>query len=187
MHWQPTPDGGGYWALTRHADVAEVSRDPERFSSARGFVVIEPLSEAQLAMMRFTLLGMDPPEHLRFRRLLQGSFTPQLVAALEPRVREIARAIFARAAGQREVEFVEDVAGDAAEQVFGEMLGVPAADRARVRALGRAAHRLAGRRAEPRRRRGRTRGVDRDGACTRSRSRSERRGEERQRPHDASP
>ena len=133
VHWQPTPDGGGYWALTKHADVAEVSRDPERFSSAAGFVVIEPLSEAQLAMMRFTLLGMDPPEHLRFRRLLQGSFTPRLVAALEPRVREIARAIFARAGARREVEFVEDVAAELPSQVFGEMLGVPPADRARVR------------------------------------------------------
>ena len=72
VHWQPTPDGGGYWALTKHADVAEVSRDPELFSSAAGFVVIEPLSEAQLAMMRFTLLGMDPPEHLRFRQAPAG-------------------------------------------------------------------------------------------------------------------
>ena len=76
-------------------------------------------------MMRFTLLGMDPPEHLRFRRLLQGSFTPKLVAALEPRVREIARGIFARAAARREVEFVEDVAAELPSEVFGEMLGVP--------------------------------------------------------------
>jgi cytochrome P450 len=134
IHWQSTPDGGGYWALTRHADVVEVSRDPERFSSARGFVVIEELSEAQLAMMRFTLLGMDPPEHLRFRRLLQGSFTPKLVTALEPRVRQIARAIFARAASKREVELVEEVAAELPSQVFGEMLGVPADDRAKVRA-----------------------------------------------------
>jgi cytochrome P450/pimeloyl-ACP methyl ester carboxylesterase len=133
IHWQPTPDGGGYWALTRHADVVEVSRDPERFSSARGFVVIEELSDAQLAMMRFTLLGMDPPEHLRFRRLLQGSFTPKLVAALEPRVREIARAILARAVAKREVELVDEVAAELPSEVFGEMLGVPAEDRAKVR------------------------------------------------------
>jgi len=133
VHWQPTPDGGGYWALTRHADVAEVSRDPERFSSARGFVVIEELSEAQLAMMRFTLLGMDPPEHLRFRRLLQGSFTPRLVAGLEPRVREIARGILARAGAKRELELVEEVAAELPSQVFGEMLGVPAEERAKVR------------------------------------------------------
>jgi cholest-4-en-3-one 26-monooxygenase len=133
IHWQPTPGGGGYWALTRHADVVEVSRDPERFSSARGFVVIEELSEAQLAMMRFTLLGMDPPEHLRFRRLLQGSFTPKLVAALEPRVRAIARAILARAAAKREVELVEEVAAELPSEVFGEMLGVPAEDRAKLR------------------------------------------------------
>lgn len=39
VHWQETPGGGGYWALTKHADVVEVSRNPELFSSARGFVV----------------------------------------------------------------------------------------------------------------------------------------------------
>jgi cytochrome P450 len=84
-------------------------------------------------MMRFTLLGMDPPEHLRFRRLLQGSFTPKLVTALEPRVRETARRILTRAAARREVEFVEAVAGALPSEVFGELLGVPAEDRDKVR------------------------------------------------------
>ena len=134
VSWQRTPDGGGFWAITRHADVVEVSRDPERFSSSRGFVVIEELAESQLAMMRFTLLGMDPPEHARLRRTILGSFTPRVVAALEPRVREITRAIVTRAAARGDVEFVEDVAGDLPMQVIGELLGVPEAERARVRA-----------------------------------------------------
>ena len=134
VHWQPTPDGDGYWAVTKHADVAAVSRDPETYSSARGFVVIEPLSEAQLAMMRFTLLGMDPPEHARLRRLFQSAFTPRMVAALEPRVREISRGIMARGAERGAVEFVEDMAGELPMQVIGELLGVPEADRARLRA-----------------------------------------------------
>jgi len=134
IHWQATPDGDGYWAVTKHADVAEVSRNPELFSSARGFVVIEPLSEAQLAMMRFTLLGMDPPEHARLRRTLLAAFTPRMVAALEPRVREIARGIMARGAAKGVVEFVEDMAGELPMQVIGELLGVPEAERARLRA-----------------------------------------------------
>src|SRR5512134_2703899 len=110
LHWQPTPDGDGYWAVLSHAEVAQVSRQPELYSSARGFVVIEPLTEEQLAMMRFSLLGMDPPEHAKYRRMLVHSFTPRIVAALEPRIRAIARAGLARAAAQRDVEFVEDVA-----------------------------------------------------------------------------
>ncbi|HTO71785.1 MAG TPA: cytochrome P450 [Myxococcota bacterium] len=134
VHWQPTPDGDGYWAVTKHADVVEVSRDPETYSSAKGFVVIEPLSEAQLGMMRFTLLGMDPPEHGRYRRMLLGSFTPRMVAALEPRVREISRGIMASAAKRGEVEFGEDMAGELPMQVIGELLGVPEADRAKLRA-----------------------------------------------------
>jgi cytochrome P450/pimeloyl-ACP methyl ester carboxylesterase len=134
VYWQATPDGDGYWAVTKHADVAEVSRDPERYSSARGFVVIEPLSEAQLAMMRFTLLGMDPPEHARLRRTLLAAFTPRMVAALEPRVREIARGIMARGAARAQVEFVEDMAAELPMQVIGELLGVPEAERPRLRA-----------------------------------------------------
>jgi cytochrome P450 len=134
VYWQPTPDGDGYWAITRHADVVEISRDPETWSSARGFVVIEPLSEAQLAMMRFTLLGMDPPEHARYRRMLLGAFTPRMVAALEPRIREISRGIMARAAGRRELDFAEELAGELPMQVIGELLGVPEPERARLRA-----------------------------------------------------
>ena len=134
VYWQPTPDGDGYWAITKHADVAEISRDAQTWSSARGFVVIEPLSEAQLAMMRFTLLGMDPPEHARYRRMLLGAFTPRMVAALEPRIREISRGIAARAARGREVDFAEELAGELPMQVIGELLGVPEPERAQLRA-----------------------------------------------------
>jgi cytochrome P450 len=134
VHWQATPDGDGYWAVLRHADVVEVSRHPETYSSARGFVVIEPLTEAQLAMMRFSLLGMDPPEHAKYRKLLLHSFTPRMVASLEPRVRAIAREIMRRGAERRHVEFVEEMAGELPVQVIGELLGVPVEDRPKLRA-----------------------------------------------------
>jgi cytochrome P450 len=132
--WQPTPDGDGYWAVLSHAEVSAVSRQPEVYSSSRGFVVIEPLTEAQLGMMRFTLLGMDPPEHAKYRRLLLHSFTPRIVAALEPRVRAIARDVMAGGAARRDVEFVEDMAGELPVQVIGELLGVPAEERPQLRA-----------------------------------------------------
>jgi cytochrome P450 len=134
LHWQPTPDGDGYWMALRHADVVAASRDPGTWSSAQGFVVLEPLTGEQLAMMRMSLLGMDPPEHAKYRRLLLASFTPRMIAALEPRVRELTRSILARAAERGDVEFVEEVAGELPVQVIGELLGVPAADRAKLRA-----------------------------------------------------
>ena len=104
VYWQTTPDGGGYWALLKHADVVWASRQPERLSSARGFVVLEPLDDAQLAMMRFTLLGMDPPEHGRLRRLLLDSFTPRIVTGLEPRIRTLTRDILRRAVERRDID-----------------------------------------------------------------------------------
>ncbi len=76
--------------MLRHADVASVSRQPDLYLSARGFVVIEPLAESQLAMLRFTLRGMDPPEHTKYRR--RHSLTPRSVAALTPSLQPAARA-----------------------------------------------------------------------------------------------
>jgi cytochrome P450 len=41
VHWQDMPDGTGYWAILRHADLVHVARHPELFSSWRGGVVLE--------------------------------------------------------------------------------------------------------------------------------------------------
>lgn len=97
-------------------------------------MVIESLSESQRAMMRFSLRGMDPPDHARYRRMLLHSFTPRIVASLEPRVRAITREVIERGAAQRDVEFVEDMAAEIPVQVIGELLGVPLADRPQLRA-----------------------------------------------------
>jgi cytochrome P450 len=92
LHWY---EGGPFWCATRHAEVSEISRRPRSFSSAHGTQLFEvPLRLAgQVLGMEGapSIIRMDPPEHNRHRKLVISAFTPRMVAALEPRVRELAR------------------------------------------------------------------------------------------------
>ena len=82
------------YLVTRHEDVKEVLSDHERFSNARppGFVVpgAPTVSDEELTSSRAgNLLGLDPPEHQRLRRMLTPEFTIRRMKRLEPRIVEI--------------------------------------------------------------------------------------------------
>jgi cholest-4-en-3-one 26-monooxygenase len=72
---------------------------------------------------------MDPPQHVKFRRMVQRAFTPRAVEAMRGHVRDIARGIVDQIAEKGECEFVQDVAAELPLQVICEMMGVPHADR----------------------------------------------------------
>ncbi len=133
VHWQEMPDGTGYWAVLRHADVVHVARHPVRFSAATGGVMLEDLDPDQLAMMREMLLAMDPPRHADYRRSLSPHFTARVMAGIEPRVRTVCRSIMVRtaeqSADQGEFDFVHDVCAPLPAQVIGELVGIPDEDR----------------------------------------------------------
>jgi cytochrome P450 len=123
-------DGGGCWAVLKHADLTHVARTPEVFSASAGGVVIEDLDDEQLAMMRMMLLAMDPPGHLRYRRPLAPTFTARAIANLEDGIRDVCRRIMGRVEG--EVDFVHDVCAALPSQVIGELMGLPAEDLPRI-------------------------------------------------------
>jgi cytochrome P450 len=127
VHWHPHPDGGGYWVVSKHADVVRVSREHETFSAQRGFVMVDDLEPDILAMAQGQLLGMDPPAHGPIRRAVITRFTTKMLAELEPAVRSIAREIMAGARNIGEVNFVESLAGDLPTAVIGSMLEIPPA------------------------------------------------------------
>src|SRR5262245_44266199 len=100
LGWQAGP---GFWLVLRHADVLKVMSQPQLFSSALGATQIrDPATPEALRYVRRMMLNMDPPEHSRLRRLLTKSFTPRAVAQLEDRIRDHARSIVARVAGDKE-------------------------------------------------------------------------------------
>lgn len=128
-------DDEDFWALSRHADVAAAFRDFRRFSNANG-IMLEPSVWGPQARHHASLLAMDPPEHTRLRGFVSTAFTARRVAALEPRVRDIARGHLDRAlAGGDRFDLVGDYAAPLPMDVVSELVGVPAADRAELRRL----------------------------------------------------
>src|SRR5262245_25739699 len=130
---------GGFWALVRHEDVCAVNRDARRFSSERRGVMMfdqtslkGPDPGAQTARM---MIEIDPPRHTRYRRLVNRGFTPRMVGALEPRMREIARAAVEDAVGQGALDFAARLANRLPVQMICELMGVPPADSRHVEEL----------------------------------------------------
>jgi cholest-4-en-3-one 26-monooxygenase len=132
VHLQKEAKGRGYWAFTRYEDIVAASKDPLRFSSARGGTNVEDFSEEDLSLIRLIMLNMDPPQHAKFRRLVNYGFTPLVISFLEPRIRAVTTQILDRIAHRGEVDFVPAVAAELPLQVIAELLGIPMEDRVKV-------------------------------------------------------
>src|SRR3954447_22824850 len=78
----PLPAGPGFWALTRHADVAEASRSPDDFCSGRGATHIPDFPPA-FAEFFGSIIEMDDPRHQRLRRIVSRAFTPRMIKKFE--------------------------------------------------------------------------------------------------------
>src|SRR5579875_3880260 len=115
-HPQEGAPGGGFWAVTRHADIQEVSRQPEVFSSREHGALLhtgeQGETEESLETMRMILFNMDPPAHTQQRRIVQRAFTPRTIRGLEPRLRQLAEDIAGRALAKGEGDFVRDIAAE---------------------------------------------------------------------------
>ncbi|MEX0749773.1 MAG: cytochrome P450 [Dehalococcoidia bacterium] len=125
VFWQTEPNGPGYWALTKYEDVVTVSNDNLLFSSYMGGTNLEDASPDGLALVRTMMVNMDPPQHTKYRRLVSTGFTPKMIAALEPHVREITRQIVDDVGGRGACDFVTDIAARLPLHVIAEMMGVP--------------------------------------------------------------
>ena len=128
----PEPAGPGYWALMKYEDIVAVSSDNTLFSSWAGGTNIPDMPEDAMAVIRTILINMDPPQHTKYRRLVSTGFTPKMIAALEPHVREITKKIIDRVAKRGTCDFVTEIAAELPLAVIAEMLGVPEADHAKM-------------------------------------------------------
>jgi methyl-branched lipid omega-hydroxylase len=132
VRWNPTADGGGFWSVTKAADIATISRDPGTFSSAREGFMINPDVPLPLEVMKIIMLGMDPPEHTKYRQIVQMAFTPRRINALEQAIRERVIRLLDAAFERGEFDFVTDVAVEIPLQTIAEMLGVLQDDRMKL-------------------------------------------------------
>jgi cytochrome P450 len=122
-----------FWALSRHADVQAALRDPVRYSNRHG-ISLEPELWGPHAPKTSFFLAMDPPDHGVYRGLVSSAFTPRRIAALEVRVRELARDRLEPLRDQPQFDFAADYAAALPNDVLCEMLGLPSYDWDQVRA-----------------------------------------------------
>jgi erythromycin 12 hydroxylase len=115
-------DRYGIWHVFRHADVEAILRDPATFSSDTSRLV-----PAAAPMRRGMLTQIDPPEHRALRRLVSATFTPRMVAGLEPRIRALTVELLDDA-GKR-FDLVDALAFPLPVIVIAELLGLPPEDR----------------------------------------------------------
>ena len=124
----------GFWALSRHEDVAAGFRDSTRLSSANG-VSLDPAAYGPHAHKTMSFLALDDPRHQRMRALVSKGFTPRRVRDLEPRIEALTRHHLDPALRRGEFDFVADFAGKLPMDVISELMGVPESDRDRLRHL----------------------------------------------------
>jgi pimeloyl-[acyl-carrier protein] synthase len=126
----PDSQGSGQWLVSRYAEVQRVLADPrcsaERQRSPGG----PPIGGSGFAR---TMLSSDPPEHTRLRSLVSQAFTPRRIASLRGRIEQIADELLVPALGERQIELMSQLARPLPAIVIGELLGVPAKDRAQFR------------------------------------------------------
>ncbi|WP_434444960.1 cytochrome P450 [Lentzea sp. E54] len=136
---KPLGQGGfpdeGYWVVTRHHDVKEVSRNSELFSSRENTAIIrfrDDMPRDNIEMQRLLLLNMDPPTHTKVRGIISRGFTPRAVNSLRDALTERAERIVAEALEKGSGDFVTDVACELPLQAIAELIGIPQEDRRKI-------------------------------------------------------
>ncbi|MFI5398962.1 MAG: cytochrome P450 [Candidatus Binatia bacterium] len=119
----PFPRGPGYWALTRHADILEVSRSPDIFRSGNGTNITD--LPADLSEFFGSMINMDDPRHARLRRIVSRGFSPRMVQRLEADVQQTAVHVIDTVIDKGEGDFVTEIAAALPLQIICNMMGIP--------------------------------------------------------------
>ena len=128
-------DDGGFWVVTKHKDVKDVSLRSDVFSSQEKTALPryrEGTVAQQIDQGRFVLLNMDAPHHTHLRKIISRAFTPRAVERLRADLAERARAIVRAAAEEGSGDFVEQVSCELPLQAIAGLMGVPQEDRKKL-------------------------------------------------------
>ena len=129
-----------FWAITKHADITAISKQPDLFLNGPRLFVHPEVSnmqddlEAQQGFDRpATLIEMDNPQHSAYRKIISSRFTPAALKKIHAEVDRIARKFVDEMldeadGGEAEVDFVEKIAAPLPIAVIGWLLGVPEPD-----------------------------------------------------------
>ncbi|AFM17627.1 cytochrome P450 [Mycolicibacterium chubuense NBB4] len=126
---------GGYWVVTKHRDVKEISKRSDVFSSLEKTALPrypEGSTGEQIETGKFVLLNMDAPHHTHLRKIISRGFTPRAVERLRDDLRNRAQAIAKQAAAEGSGDFVEQVSCELPLQAIAGLIGVPLEDRKKL-------------------------------------------------------
>ena len=115
-------EAGGFWVASRHAEVVAVSRDPGTFCSGKGILTMEIGAEYPTPP---TMMHTDPPDHDRYRNLVQPGFRPTFMRALEDGIRARTITLVDRIEAGVPIDIVPELAVPLPLQVISDLLGVP--------------------------------------------------------------
>jgi cholest-4-en-3-one 26-monooxygenase len=139
--WNPQPPevGGfhddGFWVVSKHADVKEISRRGDVFSTFENTAIPrfnDDIQREQIELQRLVLLNMDAPEHTKLRKIISRGFTPRAINGLRAELSNRAREIVEAAAESGSGDFVTQVACELPLQAIAELIGIPQEDRMKV-------------------------------------------------------
>ncbi|MFF0493294.1 cytochrome P450 [Nocardia sp. NPDC004068] len=139
--WNPkSPEVGGFhddgfWVVTKHADVKEISRRSDVFSNFENTAIPrfnDDITRENIEMQRLVLLNKDAPEHTKLRKLVSKGFTPRAINGLRAELSARAAAIVEAAAAEGSGDFVTQVACELPLQAIAELIGIPQEDRMKV-------------------------------------------------------
>lgn len=119
----------GFWAVTRHADITEISARPQDFSNTNGIVVLTDAQKQRRAQGGYpvqmrTIIEMDPPEHRIFRKVASSYFTPRGIERLDEIVETSARQVIDALGTSGEADFVETITQKHPLRVLATILGI---------------------------------------------------------------
>ncbi|ORV11344.1 cytochrome P450 [Mycobacterium celatum] len=141
IFWVDVPGGTGgfgdkgYWAITKHKDVKEISVRSDVFSSQQDCAIpVWPhtMTREQIDLQRNVMLNMDAPHHTRLRKIISRGFTPRAIGRLRDELDARAQNIAKTAAAAGTGDFVEQVSCELPLQAIAGLLGVPQDDRAKI-------------------------------------------------------
>ncbi len=130
VFWCEHPKTDPFWAITKHADLVQISKQPRLFlNGPRLLVFVNESGMEQSPTPPFRhLLDMDPPVHGEYRVIVSKHFTPRGVRPLGPEIERITRKVLDDVTGRSECDFVTEVSSKIPLAVIAELLGVPHQD-----------------------------------------------------------
>ena len=130
VYWnEPRGDMPGFWALSRYDDVLAVYKDNVRFTSEQGNVLSTLLQGGDSASGKM-LAVTDGPRHRAIRTLMMKSLSPRVLGRVGASIRHRTEELVASVVGRGSCDFAADVADHIPINTIGDLMDVPAGDRA---------------------------------------------------------